>query len=46
MTIDRPFMFVIRDIETGVALFVGRAVDPDRLAGGRIPKPGQNSLSD
>jgi serpin B len=28
MTVDRPFIFVIRDIETGTALFVGRVVDP------------------
>jgi serpin B len=28
MTIDRPFMFIIRDIETNSILFVGRMVDP------------------
>jgi serpin B len=28
VTVDRPFIFVIRDIETGAALFVGRVVDP------------------
>jgi serpin B len=28
VTVDRPFIFVIRDIETGVVLFVGRVVDP------------------
>ena len=28
VTIDRPFVFVIRDIETGTILFVGRVVDP------------------
>jgi serpin B len=28
VTIDRPFFFFIRDIETGTILFVGRVVDP------------------
>jgi len=28
VTVDRPFIFVIRDIETGTVLFVGRVVDP------------------
>jgi serpin B len=28
VTIDRPFIFFIRDIETGAILFVGRVVDP------------------
>jgi serpin B len=28
VTVDRPFIFVIRDIETNAILFVGRVVDP------------------
>jgi len=28
VTIDRPFIFLIRDIETGAMLFVGRVVNP------------------
>jgi serpin B len=26
--LDRPFLFVVRDIETGAVLFIGRVVDP------------------
>jgi len=28
MTIDRPFIFLIRDIETEIILFIGRMLDP------------------
>lgn len=28
LTIDRPFLFVIRHVESGAVLFVGRVVDP------------------
>jgi serpin B len=28
LTIDRPFVFFIRDIQTGTVLFVGRIVNP------------------
>ena len=29
VTMDRPFIFIIRDIDTGAILFVGRVLNPD-----------------
>ena len=30
LTIDRPFMFVIRDLQSGQILFIGRVLDPTK----------------
>jgi serpin B len=28
VTVDRPFIFLIRDIKTGSVIFVGKVMDP------------------
>ena len=28
LRLDQPFLFVLRDVETGAVLFMGRVVDP------------------
>jgi serine protease inhibitor len=28
LTLDRPFVFVLRDVQTGAILFAGRLVNP------------------
>jgi serine protease inhibitor len=34
LTADRPFLFALRDTETGAVLFLGRIADPSVAAGG------------
>ena len=28
LQLDRPYLFLLRDVETGAVLFMGRVVDP------------------
>jgi serpin B len=32
LTVDRPFFFIVHDIETAVPLFIGRVSDPTKLS--------------
>jgi serpin B len=33
LRLDRPFLFFVRDVETGAVLFMGRVVDPSDVRG-------------
>jgi serpin B len=33
LRLDRPFLFVLRDVQTGAVLFMGRVVDPSLKRG-------------
>jgi serine protease inhibitor len=34
LRLDRPFLFVLRDVETGAVLFMGQVTDPSVGRGG------------
>ena len=42
--VDRPFLYVIHDVEHGAPLFVGRVLDP-RLRGSRRVRATQSSYA-